>query len=132
MPDEPLSRAACLATARTQLARHPGRRAKPAFQQAGQIDIGVQLREVQAETGRRDLDLVKLRRCGPLQALDDGRRKAKLDAGAEFDPDPMRGSVVVGRQCDRAAAAFLHSRLRLAEHLVSKLHGSPSTSGTAR
>jgi len=75
---------------------HPGPRAEKAFQQRRQVEIGVELGEMESETGGADFDWVQLVRFGAFQALGVARRKGDVETGTQAHDDALATSVISG------------------------------------
>src|SRR6202011_6302168 len=74
---------------------HPAARAKNAFKYRGHVEVGMKLRPMQAETGRRDFDRGKLLAAGVFKPLCIAWREAHVDAGVQAHDDPIRFPIIM-------------------------------------
>src|SRR5205823_3660053 len=82
-----------LAAAGAEAGRHPGCRPHNAVEQGREINVGLELREMQAEPGGADLDWLQFVRSGVLQALRVSRRKRDIQAGSQPDDNALAPAV---------------------------------------
>src|SRR5690554_4593181 len=74
-----LGLATATASGGTQLASHPLFGAELAFQEGRHVEIGIELRPVQAKPGGGNLDLGQSIRCGVGETFDEMRRNGELE-----------------------------------------------------
>ena len=75
---------------------HPLLRAEETLEERGEIKVGIQFWEMNAETRGRDFDVAELCGRGVVQALSKTRRKANVQVGTELNDDAAACAVVAG------------------------------------
>ena len=91
------------AARRTKLRRHPSLRAENTLEQGGQIEIGIELREMDAKTGWSNLNRREVGRGRVFQPLGDVWRERQFEAVAETYDHAIASAVVACADSGRFA-----------------------------
>jgi hypothetical protein len=92
-----------------ELSGHPFFRTECALQQRRQIKMCIELREMDAETGRADVDFGKVGWHGPFQPLRNVRRERQFQAVVQGHDDAAAPPVIARGNCNRFGRPALGS-----------------------